>query len=56
MEFLCRSTADGPPLVAFGGSDGCIRVLSMLTWKVCGVPYLLVCCIAVVSLMLFSNW
>ncbi|KAJ4843544.1 hypothetical protein Tsubulata_007960 [Turnera subulata] len=32
MEFLCRSS-DGPPLVAFGGSDGVIRVLSMLTWK-----------------------
>ncbi|KAL3585616.1 hypothetical protein D5086_012483 [Populus alba] len=34
MEFLCRSTAgDGPPLVAFGGSDGVIRVLSMISWK-----------------------
>lgn len=33
MEFLCRSTAgDGPPLVAFGGSDGVIRVLSMISW------------------------
>jgi hypothetical protein len=37
MEFLCRSTAgDGPPLVAFGGSDGVIRVLSMISWTVCG--------------------
>ncbi|KAJ6381278.1 hypothetical protein OIU77_030039 [Salix suchowensis] len=34
MEFLCRSTTgDGPPLVAFGGSDGVIRVLSMISWK-----------------------
>ncbi|KAL2231349.1 uncharacterized protein LOC105172480 [Sesamum indicum] len=33
MEFLCRSAAGDGPLVAFGGSDGVIRVLSMLTWK-----------------------
>lgn len=33
MEFLCKSTANDGPLVAFGGSDGVIRVLSMLTWK-----------------------
>ncbi|CAA0806558.1 Transducin/WD40 repeat-like superfamily protein [Striga hermonthica] len=33
MEFLCRSSASDGPLVAFGGSDGVIRVLSMLTWK-----------------------
>lgn len=33
MEFLCRSNASDGPLVAFGGSDGVIRVLSMLTWK-----------------------
>ncbi|KAG6418079.1 hypothetical protein SASPL_120278 [Salvia splendens] len=33
MGFLCRSTASDGPLVAFGGSDGVIRVLSMLTWK-----------------------
>ncbi|XP_015576014.2 uncharacterized protein LOC8262807 isoform X1 [Ricinus communis] len=33
MEFLCRSTAGDGPLVAFGGSDGVIRVLSMITWK-----------------------
>ncbi|XP_051144638.1 uncharacterized protein LOC127260765 isoform X2 [Andrographis paniculata] len=33
MEFLCRSSANDGPLVAFGGSDGVIRVLSMLTWK-----------------------
>ncbi|KAJ4787949.1 Transducin/WD40 repeat-like superfamily protein [Rhynchospora pubera] len=34
MEFLSRSASsnDGP-LVAFGGSDGVIRVLSMITWK-----------------------
>ena len=34
MEFLSRSTAGDIPLVAFGGSDGVIRVLSMMTWKV----------------------
>ena len=34
MEFLSRSTAGDVPLVAFGGSDGVIRVLSMMTWKV----------------------
>lgn len=33
MEFLCRSTAGDGPLVAFGGSDGVIRVLSMITWR-----------------------
>uniref|UniRef100_A0A803LT85 Transducin/WD40 repeat-like superfamily protein n=1 Tax=Chenopodium quinoa TaxID=63459 RepID=A0A803LT85_CHEQI len=33
MEFLYRSTAGEGPLVAFGGSDGVIRVLSMITWK-----------------------
>ncbi|KAL8061360.1 hypothetical protein ABFX02_02G081700 [Erythranthe guttata] len=33
MEFLYRSSASDGPLVAFGGSDGVIRVLSMLTWK-----------------------
>ncbi|KAL0348165.1 UNVERIFIED_CONTAM: TSET complex member tstF [Sesamum angustifolium] len=33
MEFLCRSAAGDGPLVAFGGSDGVIRVLSLLTWK-----------------------
>ncbi|KAL0364933.1 UNVERIFIED_CONTAM: TSET complex member tstF [Sesamum angustifolium] len=33
MEFLCRSAAHDGPLVVFGGSDGGIRVLSMLTWK-----------------------
>ncbi|GMH01420.1 hypothetical protein Nepgr_003259 [Nepenthes gracilis] len=33
MEFLSRSTASEGPLVAFGGSDGVIRVLSMITWK-----------------------
>ncbi|KAK2978952.1 hypothetical protein RJ640_008733, partial [Escallonia rubra] len=33
MEFLSRSTAGDGPLVAFGGSDGVIRVLSMITWK-----------------------
>lgn len=50
MEFLCRSTAgDGSPLVAFGGSDGVIRVLSMITWKVWGlfawhVAMIVACC------------
>lgn len=33
MEFLARSAAGDGPLVAFGGSDGVIRVLSMITWK-----------------------
>ncbi|KAK4273344.1 hypothetical protein QN277_021766 [Acacia crassicarpa] len=33
MEFLYRSGVSDGPLVAFGGSDGIIRVLSMLTWK-----------------------
>ncbi|XP_038981274.1 LOW QUALITY PROTEIN: uncharacterized protein LOC103713325 [Phoenix dactylifera] len=33
MEFLSRSTFGDGPLVAFGGSDGVIRVLSMFTWK-----------------------
>ncbi|KAM7470155.1 hypothetical protein LguiA_008338 [Lonicera macranthoides] len=33
MEFLSRSSANEGPLVAFGGSDGVIRVLSMITWK-----------------------
>ncbi|KAK0606944.1 hypothetical protein LWI29_006755 [Acer saccharum] len=33
MEFLTRSAAGDVPLVAFGGSDGVIRVLSMITWK-----------------------
>ncbi|KAL3613219.1 hypothetical protein CASFOL_042910 [Castilleja foliolosa] len=33
MEFLCRPASSDGPLVAFGGSDGVIRVLSMLTWK-----------------------
>nr|KJB23410.1 hypothetical protein B456_004G096900 [Gossypium raimondii] len=33
MEFLSRSSAGDSPLVAFGGSDGVIRVLSMMTWK-----------------------
>ncbi|KAL2513781.1 Transducin/WD40 repeat-like superfamily protein [Forsythia ovata] len=33
MEFLCRSAVSDGPLVAFGGSDGVIRVLSMITWK-----------------------
>ena len=34
MEFLSKSSGADGPLVAFGGSDGVIRVLSMLTWKV----------------------
>lgn len=33
MEFLAKSAANEGPLVAFGGSDGVIRVLSMITWK-----------------------
>ncbi|KAJ9141501.1 hypothetical protein P3X46_032034 [Hevea brasiliensis] len=33
MEFLCKSTSGDGPLVAFGGSDGVIRVLSMITWR-----------------------
>ncbi|KAF7804999.1 transcription initiation factor TFIID subunit 5 [Senna tora] len=33
MEFLYRSSVGDGPLVAFGGSDGVIRVLSMMTWK-----------------------
>ncbi|KAM1684108.1 hypothetical protein TB2_034806 [Malus domestica] len=33
MEFLSRSAVADVPLVAFGGSDGVIRVLSMMTWK-----------------------
>ncbi|XP_043711083.1 uncharacterized protein LOC122659984 [Telopea speciosissima] len=33
MEFLSRSAFGDVPLVAFGGSDGVIRVLSMITWK-----------------------
>nr|VDD28306.1 unnamed protein product [Brassica oleracea] len=33
MEFLTRSSAGDGPLVAFGSTDGVIRVLSMITWK-----------------------
>ncbi|KAM3290883.1 hypothetical protein P3S67_019172 [Capsicum chacoense] len=33
MVFLSKTTAVDGPLVAFGGSDGVIRVLSMITWK-----------------------
>ncbi|KAJ9550689.1 hypothetical protein OSB04_014734 [Centaurea solstitialis] len=33
MEFLSKSTGADGPLVAFGSSDGVIRVLSMITWK-----------------------
>ncbi|XAR56203.1 hypothetical protein NMG60_11036585 [Bertholletia excelsa] len=33
MEFLSRPSSGDGPLVAFGGSDGVIRVLSMITWK-----------------------
>ncbi|XP_020098535.1 uncharacterized protein LOC109717272 isoform X1 [Ananas comosus] len=33
MAFLSRSSAGDGPLVAFGASDGVIRVLSMITWK-----------------------
>ncbi|KAI4301627.1 hypothetical protein L6164_034887 [Bauhinia variegata] len=33
MEFLYRTGVGDAPLVAFGASDGVIRVLSMMTWK-----------------------
>ncbi|KAK4763822.1 hypothetical protein SAY87_013260 [Trapa incisa] len=33
MEFISRSVTGEGPLVAFGGSDGVIRVLSMISWK-----------------------
>ncbi|KAG7556385.1 WD40 repeat [Arabidopsis suecica] len=33
MEFLTRSSGGEGPLVAFGSTDGVIRVLSMITWK-----------------------
>lgn len=33
MEFLSKSGGGDGPLVAFGSSDGVIRVLSMITWK-----------------------
>ncbi|KAI3701895.1 hypothetical protein L6452_27348 [Arctium lappa] len=33
MEFLSKSSGGDDPLVAFGSSDGVIRVLSMITWK-----------------------
>lgn len=33
MEFLSKSSGADGPLVAFGSSDGVIRVLSMITWK-----------------------
>lgn len=36
MEFLSRSAVGDVPLVAFGSSDGVIRVLSMISWKVRG--------------------
>lgn len=39
MEFLSRSISGDVPLVAFGGSDGVIRVLSMMTWKVWDMSY-----------------
>lgn len=41
MEFLAKSAANEGPLVAFGGSDGVIRVLSMITLKVCFLTALL---------------
>lgn len=43
MEFLSRSAVGDVPLVAFGGSDGVIRVLSMMTWKVCFLFFSLNC-------------
>lgn len=42
MEFLYRSGVGDVPLVAFGGSDGVIRVLSMMTWKVCSLETLVI--------------
>lgn len=33
MEFLSKAAVGDGPLVAFGASDGVIRVLSMITWK-----------------------
>nr|GEV59174.1 transducin/WD40 repeat-like superfamily protein [Tanacetum cinerariifolium] len=33
MEFLSKSGGGDGPLIAFGSSDGVIRVLSMITWK-----------------------
>lgn len=34
MEFLSRSAVGDVPFIAFGASDGVIRVLSMISWKV----------------------
>lgn len=47
MEFLCRSATSDGPLVAFGGSDGVIRVLSMITWKVSYLYYFGVHCFTI---------
>ncbi|KAJ0093535.1 hypothetical protein Patl1_27161 [Pistacia atlantica] len=51
MEFLSRSAAGDVPLVAFGGSDGVIRVLSMITWKVWGSS---TCC-SFMLIMIFTS-
>lgn len=50
MEFLTRSSGGDGPLVAFGASDGVIRVLSMITWKVCFLQKLNVCFVSLLSL------
>lgn len=51
MEFLSRSAAGDVPLVAFGGSDGVIRVLSMITWKVWGSST----CFSFMIIMIFTS-
>jgi hypothetical protein len=63
MEFLSRSSSTDAPLVAFGSSDGVIRVLSMLTWKViykhsAPLPVSLLCSLneAVLSLQLVRRY
>lgn len=50
MEFLSRSSGGDGPLVAFGASDGVIRVLSMITWKVCLFQKLDVCLVSLLGL------
>ena len=54
MEFLSRSTGGEGPLVAFGSSDGVIRVLSMITWKVRRVLLLFV--LHQLFILLYSLW
>lgn len=50
MEFLSRSSGGDGPLVAFGSTDGVIRVLSMITWKVCLFQTLYVCFVFLLGL------